>query len=161
MAWSWGAQVQHVPFPSLPSLPLLRLVHVPGGRRQEHLTCPALVLFPAESVGFGPCNISLGAKLSGLGAGWHRFGSGTNINITRGVDLQRAGDSRPRRAQPGGSRRTGTEEVRLSSETSCGSGGSGTTENLAPGAVWSLLAGCRGAPGLRTAHLLLWLITNP
>lgn len=53
----------------------------------------ALVLFPAESVGFGPCDISLGAKLSGLGAGWHRFGSGTNINITRGVDLQRAGDS--------------------------------------------------------------------
>lgn len=36
-------------------------------RRQEHLTCPALVLFPAESVGFGPCNISLGAELSGLG----------------------------------------------------------------------------------------------
>lgn len=48
----------------------------------------ALVLFPAESVGFGPCDISLGAKLSGLGAGWHRFGSGTNINITCGVDLQ-------------------------------------------------------------------------
>lgn len=25
--------------------------------------------------------------------GWHRFGSGTKANITRGVDLQRAGDS--------------------------------------------------------------------
>lgn len=129
-------------------------------RHQEHLICFALVLFPAESVGFGPRNISLGAKLGGLGAeraaagGRRRLSSGTNANVTCGVDQQ---------AQGRGLAPSASTAKRFTKDWH-GGGEVKQLNQLWLGWLWhhgeprsrrcvELL--CRGVHGLRTAHLLL------